>query len=374
MARAIAIGILALSAAMALTCQAGAAGTGRPHAGSTIVQAALGGQILGYDLDQNGTRGLMSEYVAEQNAQDKIAIETFDQDTGKVRIIRKIDRTYGDFVTLGVVGTSIGLVDYQKEHKLLHRLPDVFELLNPLDGNRINGTLSLPLKKREYISEASESQGSAVTALLGFKSVVHPYFQSFVIAANAASNTASPKVQLKNRAFAYINSPVIAQNTATNVAVVASSSGSPELAIVDLTKLTVSEFSGLGEGRVNGIAVDSTDNIACTTTADDNLEFYDLATGTGTEQTIQGATSDYQAGADVQFDAVNNLFLILQPDCSEGSGSCIEVYDTKGTWVEAVAGLTLAQGLVTPEHIAFNPTTRTGFLQSAASDLASFAY
>jgi hypothetical protein len=367
--------VAATAVLLALTAMSGAAEAGSaPAAGTHFVNSALGGQIFGYDTDQSGTEGVMSEAITGDNLLNTIAIETFDQNTGKVRIIKKINNTLGDFVTLGVVGAGIGLVDSQREKQVLHRLPDKFPLLNPLSANQITGKWTPSLTHLEFILGVSESQGSPNAVVLAYRDVIHPFFQSFVFSTNVATNVSGPKIQLTDDVFRGTNGPVVALNTATNIAVVGAGFTTPELAIVDLTKSTVSEFTGLGAGGINEIAVDSADNIACTTTQEDGVEFYDLATLKGKRETLKGAQGDLQAGADVQYDAVNGLFLILQPDCSEGSASCIEIYTKQGKWVKAVAGLTLAQGLVTRQHIAFNPNTRTGFVQSQASQLESFAY
>jgi hypothetical protein len=364
---------------LASTILSATANAGGAHPGSVIVQSALGGQIFGYDTDQNGTEGVITEAVTQNNLTNLIAIETFDQSTGKiVKIVKKVKNTYGDFVTLGVVGTSAGLIDYQREKVFLHRLPDAFEVIDPLDGNLITGKWTPSLEKREFILEVSEDQGSPTTAVLAYNDVIHPLFRSFVFGTNVVTNESGPKIELKDPIFSEPDNPVVALDAVTNDAIVAAGSSeshtNPELAVVDLTKSTVSQFAGLGAGEVNGIAIDSTDGIACTATQEDHLEFYNLATETGFQEAIQGATGDLQAGTDVQYDPVNHLFLILQPDCSQGADSCIEVYDTKGKWVEAVSGLTVANGLVTREHIAFNPNTRTGYIQSAPSELESFAY
>jgi hypothetical protein len=168
-------------------------------------------------------------------------------------------------------------------------------------------------------------------------------------------------------------------DTTTNQAVVAEGGGgligTPELAIVDLTKGGYSEFTGLGEGETNGIAVDSADGIACTSTEEDwHIEFYDIATQTGFEETLEGATSDINSGGDVQFDPVNKLFLIDQQVCAgSDNGSCIQVYDTQGNWIETTNPISGSFG-----HIAFNPNTRKGFLWLNDNDkfdeLESFTY
>jgi hypothetical protein len=56
----------------------------------------------------------------------------------------------------------------------------------------------------------------------------------------------------------------------------------PVIGVVNLVKGTFSEFTGIGFGFINGIAIDSADGIACTTTEDDaSVEFYDLKKQTG---------------------------------------------------------------------------------------------
>jgi hypothetical protein len=367
------IRFILLPAAMLVASTLGSQPSRPPR--SVIVRDALGGEILGYDVDQNGTEGVLSEWVVEQNGMFEIAVETFDQKTGKIKKIIKKIQSRGDFVTLGVVGTSIGLVEQQYADPYVYKT--VYDMLDPLGGNRITGHWTPSLRKIDnHIQEISESQGSSTTAVLGesFKT-----FESFVFGANVATNTMGAITHLTDSAFGDSNYPVMAFDTATNQAVVAAGGGgligTPELAIVDVTKTGFTEFTGLGQGEVNGIAVDSADGIACTATeADWNIEFYDLATEAGSQETLEGATSDLNSGADVQFDAVNKFFLIDQQVCAGSEdGSCIQVYDAQGNWVETTNPIAGSFG-----HIAFNPNTRTGFLwlndSSKFDELQSFTY
>jgi hypothetical protein len=360
----LAASLLAASAATTAASQA---------RGSIIVHSALGGTIIGYDVDQNGTEGVLSEYVVLQGAGFEIAIETFDQKTGKVKIIRKIQST-GDFITLGVVGTSIALVERQFANPYVYKT--TYDTLDPLDANKITGHWTPNLRKIDnHIQGVSESQGSSSTAVLG---VNFKTFESFVFGANVATNVSGPITRLTDDVFGYSNYPVVALDTATSQAVVAAAGAgltTPELAIVDLVNGGFTEFAGLGQGEVNGIAVDSDDGIACTTTQNDfNIEFYDIAKETGFNEILKGATSDLNSGANVQFDPVNKLFLIDQQVCAGSEiGSCIQVYDTQGNWIEATSPISGSFG-----HIAFNPNTRTGFLWlndgSKFDELESFAY
>ena len=69
------------------------------------------------------------------------------------------------------------------------------------------------------------------------------------------------------------------------------------LAEVDLSTGDVVEFTGIGSGFVNGIAVDSLDGIACTSTEIDvGLDFYDLAAQTGFRVPMHNATNQSQSG------------------------------------------------------------------------------
>jgi hypothetical protein len=61
------------------------------HAGlGPIVRSGLGGQIFGWDINENGTDGFLAESTSTQKYQDVSAIETFDQTTGKItKIVSK---------------------------------------------------------------------------------------------------------------------------------------------------------------------------------------------------------------------------------------------------------------------------------------------
>jgi len=360
-----------LLAAALMTASIAAPEAAQP-AKSVIVHTALGGEIIGYDVDQNGTEGVLTEFIAT-NGGINVAVENFDQKSGKVRIIKEIRSTQNDLITLGVVGTSMGLVEEQHADPFVYKT--TYDLLNPLEKNKINGRWEPGLHKIDnHIQEVSENQGSSITAVLGAN---FDTYQSFVFGANVATNTSGPITRLTDNAFGDSNYPVIAMNTTTNQAIVAAGGGgligTPELAIVDLTRGGFNEFTGLGQGEVNGIAVDSADGIACTATeADWNIEFYDLATDSGFQETLEGGTSDINSGADVQFDSVNKLFLIDQQVCAgQEYDGCIQVYDTSGNWQETAT----APGF---SHIAFNPNTRTGFLElndnGKFDELQSFTY
>ena len=115
--------------------------------GKVIVHPALGGVIFGFDVDQNGTEGMLSEAVLGNVC--PYATETFDQKTGKIiKVVRK-GKSAGcgdDDVTWGVVGSSVGIVEHQHSPTFDH-LEMTFPVLNPLDGNQVTGSWLSPFKR-----------------------------------------------------------------------------------------------------------------------------------------------------------------------------------------------------------------------------------
>jgi hypothetical protein len=356
--------------------------------GTTYVYSKFGGSIFGFDIDQNGTEGLLSEGQTLPNGNTLAAVETFDQATGKIlKVVKKSDNSLDDYVTHGIVGTSIGLVEHQIVPKL-YITKRVYQELNPLDGNKINETWKAPLTAKDIILGVSRDQGSATTAVFYF---VNGQFTSSVFGSNVGANTFGPIVNLTDEVFGSNYLPVMAYDTVTNQAVIASSTGAvggpaPQIALANLTTGKVTQFTGvaeppLGPGSVNGIAVDSEDGIAVTATElNGNITFYDLATQTGFLVALPEA-GQLTSGTDVEFDPVNKLFFVAQQVSGTASGSSIQVYDTSGNLVESLNGFTFSDASsVIGTYIALNPNNRSGYVNSSGPDgtqgnaLQSFTY
>jgi hypothetical protein len=246
--------------------------------------------------------------------------------------------------------------------------------MNPLSGNKFTGKWTPPLTTNQLIIGVAADQGTSNAAVLASQN-----FNSFVFSSNVAANTFGPNVNLTDTIFGFNDSPVLAIDTLTNQAVVAASNGgileSPKIAVADLTTGNVTEFQGIGFGFANGIAVDSADGIAVTSTEIDfSLEFYDLATQTGFIVPLHNATNQSQSGGYVAFDPVNKLFMVGQEFSSTAaSGSSIQVFDTKGNFIKAINGLNLP---ASPAYIALNPAKRFGYVivTPALTQLQSFTY
>jgi len=365
-----------LSAAQADESQPNTSG-----AGTVIVHSKFGGQIFGFDIDENGTEGLLSEAQTLSDGSVLAAVETFDQATGKILKVIVKTQTQDDFITLGVVGTSVGLVEHEHVVSFLN-VQRTFDVINPLSGNKVTGRWTPPLGKSHLLKEVSRTQGTANAAV--FAEDNSGNFVPWIFSSDVATNTFGPVIHISDSGNFGSVIPPMAYNSQKNQAVLGGGNGcfgcSPVIGLADLTKGTFTEFTGVGFGFINGIAVDSADSIACTTTEDDaSVEFYDLTTRTGFTVILPGSGQlQFFSGADVEFDAVHKLFLVAQPNSSSSNGSSIYVYDTNGNLQETLNGFSFSNAFnVVPAHIALNPNKRTGFVDGPSSnvnELQRFTY
>jgi hypothetical protein len=115
-----------------------------------IVQPKFGGQILGYDIDRNGTEGLVSEYVAEKGGVSLVATEVFDQKTGAItQVVAKENHTLNDYVVQPINTDDLGLVLFQESGQ------NNFLTLDPFTANKFTGVWTPPIGA----SEISVAQG-----------------------------------------------------------------------------------------------------------------------------------------------------------------------------------------------------------------------
>jgi hypothetical protein len=354
-----------LTALLALALATGCLAADGEQAQRVAVHTALGGFILGYDIDQHGHEGLLSEALTLPDGRHSIAVETFDQKTGAITsIVRQIDDTKHGFATLGVFARHVGLVEFEHVSKIFVD-KRIYSLLDPLSGHEFTSRWTPPLGgANDIITAVAENQDHPRTAVLGFKNGGGD-FRSYVFASDIRANTFGPLIAIDDPLFDSNHSPVIAYDHARDRAVLGSSFGCfgcrSEIGMVDLKTGALDTFAGLGIGHVNGIAVDDETGVACTTTEDDfSVQFYDLSNGSGTIVTLPGATSQAQSGGAVAVDKLNRLFLVGQPISSTApEGSSIHVYDEQGNLVRSINGLHLP---ASPANMALNPRRRTGFV------------
>jgi hypothetical protein len=355
-----------------------------PGPGAVLVHSKFGGQIFGFDIDQNGTEGVLSESQVLSNGNVLAAVETFDQRTGKILKVVSETQTQDDFVTLGVVGNSVGLVEHEHVQGIFV-VKRTFQTMNPLSSNTFTGLWTPPLGTGHLIMPAavSRSQGVPQVAVFAFDNSGN--FTPWVFSSNVAANTFGPIAKITDSNNFGSVEPPIAYDSTTNQAILGGGPGCfgclPVIGLVDLTQGTFTEFTGIGFGFINGIAVDSADGIFCTTTEDDaNVQFYNLSTKTGSTEELPGSGGNqFFSGADVEFDPIHKLFLVAQPvSSSSPSGSTIYVYDIHGNLQETLNGFSFSNSFnVVPAHIALHPSLRSGYVDgpdSGVTDIQSFTY
>jgi hypothetical protein len=351
-------------------------------AGGIIVHSKFGGQIFGWDIDQNGSEGVLSEALLQSNGNELAAVETFDQTTGKIlKVVSQTD-DQDDFVTEGVVGNSVGLVEHEHEISLFD-VQRTFEVIHPLTANKVTGKWTPPIGTEHLIRGVSRTQGTPNAAIFAYDNSGN--FIPWVFSTNAAANTFGPIIKIQDSLNFGSVPPPMAYNTMTNEAILGGGDGCfgcfPVIGVANLVTGTFSEFTGIGFGFVNGIAVDAADNIAVTTTEDDaSVEFYDLNTQTGFTVVLPN-TGEYQlySGADVEYDAAHKLFFVAQPVSSQTpTGSTIYVYDVNGNLDETLNGFNFSNAsTVIAMHIALHPSTRTGFVDgpsAGVTEIQGFTY
>jgi hypothetical protein len=347
--------------------------TQRPKGpGKIVVRPKFGGQFSGYDIDQNGTEGVLAEQKTLKNGNTLSAVETFDQKTGKIiKVIRKGVTQADDDIVIGIVGSSTAIVEH--EHAAAHGTERTWHLISPVDANKYTGLWHPPhFDNKDIVFGVSRDQGAANAAFLVLHNI-YPGATNFAFTEDVAKNTFGKEIVMINPNFVPFSEPAFTFDVKTNTGVLASDGGgrgsSPKIGLVNLVTGKFRDFQGLGTGGVYGIAADSDDGIACTTTGDSNVEFYDLKAETGIIESLPGGGGQAQSGFDVEYDPIHKLFLIFQPD-GPGEHSFIQVYDPKGTLVDSIDfGPYNRFG----GYIALQPKQRSGFLGEGPV-LRSFTY
>jgi hypothetical protein len=353
-------------------------------AGDVIVHGRLGGLIFGFEIDPNGTEGLLCEAVSNSDGTVSARVETFSQATGRIIGILDGSESQDDFIALGVA-ESVGLIEHEHVRGVFN-IKRTFSTINPLAGNMINGQWTPPIGPKQIVNQVKPSlDGSSNVAVyaLSVSTNVNPV----VFSSNLADNTFGPLIDITDPDFTQEAPPVIAFDPIGNRAILGHDKPSPFIlppliAFVDLTTGSFVKRTGLGLGVINGIAVDSEDGVLCTDTSFDSaVQFYNLNDSTGISVFLPGHNpqNSTASGGDIEFDPVNKLFLVAQAfsDGQLDNGSSVQVYDLTGNLVESIDGLNFQGGdNVFPVHITLNPNRRIGFVNGPdlTTAIQSFSY
>jgi len=359
-----------------------------------VVTSQFGGEIFGWDIDQNGSDGVLTETVLGNTGLVLNAIETFDQTTGKItKVVRKTVRSNADVepVADAIAGSDVGIID------VAHNYPsrgfirdDHFAVMNPVSSDRITGK-SAPRNPTGLVpSFVTNNQSSSSELMMGFienkRHVDVPVYYTY----DASHNRWGRREGFPHSQLFDIGFPLYAAvDSQTNVAVTGylgrpryNPHESPRFDMIDAaTGKLMRTFQGLGLGFINGMAIDSTSGTMCTTTSKDmDVEFYDLSTRKGIAvqiPTLYGGGPLTQ-GAAVAADPINHLCLVAQLNSTFDplGGSTVIVYDEHGNLIEYINGFSFLDpfSVVVP-HLAVNAVNRTGYVNGPGQNqLQEFSY
>jgi hypothetical protein len=315
----------------------------------------------------------------------KVSLETFDQNTAKItKVFGKHTGAKHSYLVDGVFAGGIALITHYVVPNGELYPKRRYDLMDPVSGGQVNGSWAPPVKNFDVVQNA-ENQSTSTSVMYGID--LNRQGRPLLAVADFSDGT-TDKILLDEETFS-IGSAQVAHDYATNSAVLASSRGAPGgpaplNTVIDLATGDLDQWQGLnggpyGAGFVNGLAVDSTKGIACTTTElNAQVEFYDLAKHTGKAVQLPGTQAGDQlnSGAAVAVDEVHHLFLVADPLYAPTGDSAIVVYDEKGNLVEAISGFNFSNRFtVVPVRVAVNPTTRVGWVDGPNIDkLQQFFY
>ncbi|HEY5426122.1 MAG TPA: hypothetical protein VIJ77_06180 [Candidatus Tumulicola sp.] len=364
--------------------------TVRNAAPGPILSTSDGGQIFGFDIDQQGNDGVLASFDGSS-----MSVQTFNKKTGKIIktfAVRKgrAPNRGDDYVADGISAGDVGLVDHQIAGQPgVSPAKDVYEVLNPVTGNKFTQKWTAP-GRHFNVTQQAVNQTTRTAVLYGYERVGSDAPE--LVVSDIAANTTSNVIHLDPNKYSLANEPQLAQDTANDAAIVATSpSGGaaggppPLIASIDLKSGKATEFAGvdcpgiLRCGYALGIGYDSNTGIACTTTVfDGGVEFYHVAAKTGTHALMPNGGGQNADGGYVIADQMHKLFLIAQPFSSTApSGSSIQVYGEDGTFVESVNGLdfTNSRSQALPLRIAIDPRRRIGWVNGPqVNQLQQFSY
>jgi hypothetical protein len=288
----------------------------RQSVGLGKILSSNGGQIFGFDIDRSSNDGALA---TSSN------VETFDQDSGA--ILKTFPKSPPSGTSYGfdaIVTADVGLVTREVMPKGSPFAKRFYDLMDPVKGE-FTGKWTPPVKDIE-VEAAGPNQTTGTTAIFAIELKKHDI--PVLFESNVAKNEFGKVFHLDPRTFGVGNLPQVAQDAATNEAVIATSpdggrvqGAAPLNVLVNLETGKQTQFTGLnngefGAGFVNGLAVDSSTGIASTTTElNAQVEFYDLAqqTGVAAQLPCTGDTSQGNSGAGIANDPVNGLFLVTDP-------------------------------------------------------------
>jgi hypothetical protein len=344
----------------------------------SVLTSHSGGPIIGWAIDENGTDGVLTE-VTRISTPYRSIVETFDQATAQiVKVVREQNsgpKGNRELAVRGILADDVGLIDDELRHEG-KTFRDVYDVMVPVTGNSISGTWKQPPGKDFLLYDIADQQSNPV-------SVMTATILDGVISKPPTFEVVVTDVET-NKVLRILHAPrgdgvdypyLVAEDTSLNKAYVpaASYSSNPIFIAYDVNTGKAASFLGPSFGPIDGMAIDSTTHVLCTTTHSDySVEFYDLKGGKQiSEVALPNAGGEQEAGYSIAADPINHLFLVEQPLSSVSSGSTIYVYDESGSLQETLNGFAFGDY----SGIQITAATRSGYVAGPrANQLQSFTY
>ena len=358
-----------------------------------VVTSQFGGEIFGWDINQNGNDGLLTETVLGANVIN--AIETFDESTGKItKVVQKVQRVNASVepVVDAIAGSDIGIIDVEHDFFVRSRVEreDHFDIMSPVSGNKITARSHPPHPFGIVPNFVTNNQASSSQVMMAFDTDKRNDEEVGMYTYDTAKNVWGKRFDFPRRFLFQNGFPIYAAIDATTKEAVVgylmrsryNPHESATFYVMDAaTGKHLRSFYGVGYGFPNGMAIDPTTDTMCTTTTGDrDVEFYNLSTGKGraVQIPILYSKGPLTNGAAVAADPIHHLFLVAQLDSTFSSyGSTVIVYDEHGKLVEYINGFDFfpsPYSVVVP-HLAVNPSNRTGYVNGPSpSQLQEFTY
>ena len=358
------------------------------HVGlGNILNTQDGGQVFGFDINQNGDDGaLASAQTVDPQGDVLVSMETFDQNTGAItRSFAHHEGMRHSYAFDGIFANDVGLVTHFVTPPGSIYAIRYYDVMNPVTARKFTGAWTPPIHDID-VQQGVENQATSKSVLFAIE--LKNQDQPDLIVSDIAANTFAHIYHLDSALFGGANGPHLSEFNAANQAVIALSPDggrvgglAPLNVLIDLhtgkeTKLTGLNNGPFGAGYVNGLAVDPNTGIAATTTElNAQVEFYDLVnrTATAVQLPCTGNTDQGLSGAGIANDPVHKLFLVSAPFyCKGNQGGALVIYDEHGTLVETITGFKFA---IAEPAAVLNPSKRMGWAFGPSfSQLQQFFY
>jgi len=338
-----------------------------------VLNTKDGGQVFGFDVDQNGNDGaLASALTIKNNGATRVSVETFDQNSGAITSsFANETGTVNSYGFDGIFFGDVGLVTHYYVPKGQLFAQRFYEVMNPVTAQKFTGKWMPPIKDIDVLQAGvNQTTSESVLFAIELKNNDNPD----LVVTNIAADTVSKTIHLDPNLFGGADGPQLAQYITANEAVIALSPDggtvggqAPLNVVVNLQTGKTTQFSGYNNGGfhagfVNGAAVDPNTGVEVTTTElNSQVEFYDVKHARGitfVQLPCTNNTDQTTSGAGIVNDPIHKLFLVMEPQNACGPGGAVQVYDEAGHLVETITRFGLA---LSEPPAALNPSKRMGW-------------